>query len=287
MRRKFSERIGRVAVRESIQREEIDERLSARMWTTIDVYFFTDLSDYLWETPKTKYFWYLVFDNFLGRPFDEASSDSKRNISTLRTEYFGGDWSIKYDICDFFGGFADIIGSDQLDSEFRQTGEMFRSALNLVLEEEKSAYRFVSGEIIEITSGVEIEAIENAISPSPCFKGAEEHLKAALRFYADRKTPDYRNSIKESISAIESGYNSINGEKSRNLPEAIKKAEKLGFLLHPALSRGIQNIYGWTSNEDGIRHAMTEAEVQVAEPEAKLMLTMCSSMLGYIKQKSS
>jgi hypothetical protein len=141
------------------------------------------------------------------------------------------------------------------------------------------------GEIAEITLEKEIAAVEDAISPKKGFQGAEEHLKAALKLYADRSSPDYRNSIKEAISAIESGYNSINGEKSRNLPEAMKKAESEGFVLHPALSRGIQNIYGWTSNEDGIRHAMTEADVQVSEPEAKLMLVMCSAMLGYIKQK--
>lgn len=102
--------------------------------------------------------------------------------------------------------------------------------------------------------------------------------------YSDRKSPDYRNSIKESISAIESAFSAINSEKSRSLPEAIKKAEKNGLGMHPALAKGISNIYGWTSDQDGIRHALVDTETSVGEPEARLMLTLCSSLLGYLKQ---
>lgn len=73
---------------------------------------------------------------------------------------------------------------------------------NELLEQEKSGYRIVCGEIAPITNGMEINTIEK--SSDTKFLSVNEHIRKALDLYADIQSPDYENSIKESISAVES-----------------------------------------------------------------------------------
>ena len=56
-------------------------------------------------------------------------------------------------------------------------------------------------QIVEITADKEIQSIEEAISNTSKLKGVQ-HVKTALSLLADRKNPDFRNSIKESISTV-------------------------------------------------------------------------------------
>ena len=87
---------------------------------------------------------------------------------------------------------------------YSQTNEGFVEYCNNVLERELSAYRFVNGILTQISSKDEVEAIEEALNITDNLKPVKTHLNRALELFSDRKTPDYRNSIKESISAIES-----------------------------------------------------------------------------------
>lgn len=284
MRRRFSERAGLIEPRNAIQRGSIDERLASRLWTVIDLCFLREMKDWLEDGGATGLFWFHLFDDFLGEPFDSADNFIKINNAMLKKVFFESDWAIKYDLIDFLGDLASFQGGGHPESSLRQQAEMFIEATNGVLEQEKSAYRFVAGQITEITGSVEIEALETAVANTSKFAGSEQHLSSALKLFSDRQTPDYRNSIKESISAVESGFTAINGEKSKSLPDAMKKAEKNGFEMHPALTKGVSNIYGWTSDEGGVRHALVDATSNVGEPEARLMLVLCASFLNFLKQ---
>ena len=62
--------------------------------------------------------------------------------------------------------------------------------------------RFVSGQIVPITDELEIREIEQACKTP--FDGARTQLQKALGFLSDRENPDYKNCVKESISAVES-----------------------------------------------------------------------------------
>ena len=107
-----------------------------------------------------------------------------------------------------------------------------------------------------------------------------EHIKTAIALYSDRKKPDYRNSIKESISAVEAACNFITGEKNSGLPAALRKIEELHG-LHPAFKDGLKKIYGYTSDADGIRHALSEV-ANVTEEDARFMLVICSAFANYL-----
>lgn len=80
--------------------------------------------------------------------------------------------------------------------------DSFKVDCNNVLEREFSGYRLVNNQIIQIIDDEEIKEIETATNNSP--EIVTIHLKKALALMSDRKKPDYGNSIKESISALES-----------------------------------------------------------------------------------
>jgi len=99
---------------------------------------------------------------------------------------------------------------------------------------------------------------------------------------SDRKSPDYRNSIKESISAVESLVQKTVGKKG-TLGQLIEKIEE-HFELHKALKKSFRELYGYTSDKDGIRHAMLD-EPNLDFEDAKFMLVTCSAFINYVNGK--
>ena len=111
--------------------------------------------------------------------------------------------------------------------------------------------------------------------------GVSAHIECALEHYADRENPNYRNSIKESISAVESIARVVSGRDKATLGDALKTIEESGQ-LHPALKKGFLNLYGYTSDEQGIRHAMLD-EPNLTAADARYFLVSCSSFVNYLK----
>ena len=121
------------------------------------------------------------------------------------------------------------------------------------MEQENSGYRLVDTEVTEITSASEIGEIESAIQSK--IHGVQEHLSTALALLSDRKKPDYRNSAKESISLVEGVCRLFAG--GTTLTDALKML-KQKIDIHPAFERALAALYGYTSDEGGIRHALLE-----------------------------
>ncbi|MHC4308090.1 MAG: AbiJ-NTD4 domain-containing protein, partial [Planctomycetota bacterium] len=115
------------------------------------------------------------------------------------------------------------------------------------------------------------------------YEGVNAHLKRALELLSDKKNPDYRNSIKESISAVESITKIITEKPSSTLGDALKVLEKNGK-IHTALKKGFSALYGFTSDEGGVRHAMLE-EPDLSSADAKFFLLSCTSFVNYLKSQ--
>jgi hypothetical protein len=146
------------------------------------------------------------------------------------------------------------------------------------LAEESSVYRLVGLEVIEITDRHQIEAIQKALEiAAPPVKA---HINSALALLSNRKAPDYRNSIKESISAVEAVCRELADRPKATLGEALKK---IGG-LHPALKQGFTNLYGYTNDANGIRHALLD-EPNLAKEDAVFMLVVCSAFIGFLHEK--
>ena len=96
---------------------------------------------------------------------------------------------------------------------------------------------------------------------------------------------DWAGSIRESIHAVESVARQLDPEASRTLGPALKSLER-GRGLHSALRTGFDKLYGYTSDEQGIRHALLDqADARVGRDEAVFMLGACASFASYLWRK--
>ncbi len=115
----------------------------------------------------------------------------------------------------------------------------------------------------------------------------ELDYETALDHLADRESPDYRNSIKESISAVESLCKLIAGDKKATLSNALDTLEqRRGVDLHKALRNAFCALYGYTSDASGIRHALLD-EPDLDIEDATFMLVTRSAFVNYVLQKAT
>jgi hypothetical protein len=149
-----------------------------------------------------------------------------------------------------------------------------RQRCNQVFKEELRAFRFVGDDITAITAEEEIAEIEEAANLNDRFRPVTEHIRQAMRLLSDRKSPDYRNSIKEAISAVEAICQLVSNTQKITLAEALKKIEPK-LQLHPAMRDAFVKLYGYTSDAEGIRHALLD-ESNLKLEDAKYMVVTCS-----------
>ena len=150
---------------------------------------------------------------------------------------------------------------------------------NELFEKEFVGYRFVNKYIIAITNKNEIASIETA-SNTP-YKKVNDFFIKATELMSDRENPDYENSIKESISAVEEICNIILC-KPGTLGASLKKIEDVGVIIHPSLKSAFEKLYGYTSDASGIRHAGQLGGSNATFAEAKFMLVACSAFINYL-----
>lgn len=205
-------------------------------------------------------------------------SPNKQKIILEQLEHFLINDSHWYEVYDFIEMHLSSIPEEKRPERIKQ--------YNQLLEEEKSGYRVIAGEVVPISNPAEIQAIENAINSE--FNSVSVHMKKALSLYADFKNPDYENSIKESISAVEAMcciITEISGGQA-TLGKAIKKLKDSGVHIHSAMESAFSSLYGYTSDENGIRHGGIDFTNAPAE-DAKFMLVSCSAFVNYLIEKQS
>ena len=97
---------------------------------------------------------------------------------------------------------------------------IFQKRFNDLFEREYVGYRFITGKIVPITDKIEMQEIEKAVQTP--FEGARAQLQKALGFLSDREHPDYKNCVKESISAVESVCKVLANDPKAELGKALK-----------------------------------------------------------------
>lgn len=154
--------------------------------------------------------------------------------------------------------------------------------VNAIFEREYIGYRFVDDIIVPISDTYEVATIQEALNNK--YKPVYEHLSKANKFLADRESPDYENSIKESISAVEAICEILTGIKGKEatLGKMLKKIEDNGIEIHSGLKSAFNTLYGYTSDANGIRHAGDIGGKSSTFEEAKFMLVSCSAFINYL-----
>jgi hypothetical protein len=274
----FSQRKGITPVKSVIQTGSMDDDLRNGLWSVLFSFYWNrvktnHISDYKDIDTLFKRIWHSYFK----WPLDSLDDYYPQTYKTIREHFFNSEWYEVYD-------FVEFVAQNYPDKR-KEGNKKFMEACNSILGRELSAYRFVGGRITQITSEEEISEIEEALRIPEPIMNVRTHLKTALDLLADRKSPDYRNSIKESISAVEAVSKLIAKNPKATLGQALKEIENK-VSLHTALKSAFSSLYGYTSSADGIRHALLN-EPNLTFDDAKFMLVSCSAFVNYLIAKVS
>ncbi|AFY62050.1 AbiJ-NTD4 domain-containing protein [Synechococcus sp. PCC 6312] len=276
----FSHRNGLKEYKKTIQIKSVDKELRNSLWTLLITHYYLDLVNYrqLLSNQQKNHLTILflqLWTSHFKEPLDEMPALDKHSNNSfyhyLRSYFFNCNYGDLYDLLEF------IVKNSHPDFN-----EDFIKETNKALERENSAYRFIGNEVVEITCNEEINEIDDALSTP--FSSVKTHLQTALQLLSDKKRPDYRNSIKESISAVESLVRIVCKDDNMILSDGLKPIQAK-LEIHPALIKGLGAIYAYTSDESGVRHSIKDRDVP-EYAEAKLMLVICSSFVNYLTQKN-
>jgi hypothetical protein len=265
---KFSDRIGITRPVETFQIDGMSVELRNALWNWLYIHL-EDAND--WHRAAVD-----LLTNFWKGRRDEVPRLPSDCMEEIKHHFFDAEWWQVYNLLEYALEAHRVIkwrgGSPP--------AALPEASLNFYLERERSGFRAAKGTLVPITNAQELRAIDQGGTPKPMFEGSALHIRTAAEMLSRKPKPDYRNSIKESISAVESVAKVLTGEKSGGIDSAIRLLEKSGR-LHPAFKGALSKLYGYTSDEDGIRHPILEQSTTTFA-EAKFMLVACSAFVNFL-----
>jgi hypothetical protein len=263
--------MGVTPIRTTLQVGSMDDALRNTVWNVLfKTQFMSHLSNANWRYMGFRPIFERLMADLYKQPIDVLPDP----IPHLRPIILKGPWNVAYDTIQFIAQDVDV----------RKIDPKFIENMNRALEREMSGYRFVGDVLGPIISEPEIAAIEQAMASTDVFKPVSAHLGTALVMASNRSSPNYPNSIKESISAVEAACQIVTGDSKATLGSAVKKLEDSGVVLHEAFKTALLKMYGYSSDAEGIRHALLE-EPTLEQPDAIFMLVACSAFVNYLKAK--
>jgi hypothetical protein len=130
----------------------------------------------------------------------------------------------------------------------------------------------------------EIDSIKEVLDLKGKLSNIAKHFESSAKNLYNRNSPDYRNSIKESISAIECICNIISSENT--LGKALESIEKSGKVtFHTNLKEAFKQLYWYTSEFGGIRHFLKDNATPDFD-DAKFMLISCTAFCTFLISKA-
>jgi hypothetical protein len=160
----------------------------------------------------------------------------------------------------------------------------FADAIQGALIRARAAYRVVDGDtFVPIGSEAESQTIVRTFADLAAteFHGARQHLRNAAEELTNGNNSD---SIRESIHAVESVISVL--EPDGDFAKALGRLDaRVG--IHGAMKAGFASLYGFTSDENGIRHPLLQdAAAEVDETDALFMIGACAAFVSYLINKA-
>lgn len=276
----FAERMGHRTARSVVQSDSLDEETRTEFWNLLVLVRSTFHEAYSRGSTDT------IEDDMLGAvwawefklPRDEMPS-AQGVWDLIKRQILTAEWVTVLDLIEALVKYMHRYSSDGSATIWSTVAD----AYNDKFEHYLVGYRFIGREITPVDSNAEADAVVGAQEAADTIAGARHALAQAIERLADRQNPDYPNSIKESISAVEAVVRKITGETT--LGDGLRRLERAGLTIHPALKSAWSKMYGYTSDDDGIRHGGIEA-ANADQALAKYMLVTCSAFVSYLIEEA-
>ena len=281
----FSERMGLVDVRKTIQTSSLDVPTRNAIWNIISP-FFQEYAKYCSVYVDIWTELYNMTSDTRPNAADGFAGDAEHFYMFYKNKIVDGKWNECMDLIEFLNQmyFRDKWCIELNNSGFSNRKPPAPEAYNNIFERFMVGYRIIDGQITSITNKEEIEAISESVRNSP--NAVAEQISKAIRFLSDRKKPDYAKSVQCSISAVESQCRIMLNDPKPTLGQALKMLEDKGVTLHGSLKSGFDKLYGFASDSNGVRHGSINPS-DIDFDLAKFMLVSCSAFVNYLQSKGN
>ena len=275
----FSQRYGYEPLPEPMRLEELSSDLRREIWNAVREVLVEKrkgyIENYYFEASGKKFFERVLGANTKTSE-DEISTKHNQVCAHLKNSVLTHQFNQVLDLIEIMVNDRDITEYfvKRINNSFEQYAAAYR------LDESQQPYRFVPR-----SSKEQGEATQQAIETirENDLEGAAAHLRQATEHINARQ---YGDSITDSIHAVESVARAIDPKASKALAPALDSIEKAGLLKHTALKAAFKKLYGYTSDEQGIRHPLLDQDSpNVGLDEAMFMFGACASFAAYLAQK--
>lgn len=274
--RTFSQRHGYQPLPEPMRLGELSNHLRRELCNALRSFFLSISDEYgshRFFTDDAEKYIERVLGQFLELPERQISTSFDDTVKATEEIIINSDFNEVLDLIEI------ILYENSLDPSLgERISELFETHTSAYwLDTSKTTYQFIPRGSIEQGEATKmaIEALE-----SEEMVGATEHLRRASELINAKQ---YGDSVAQSILAVESVARLIDPEANRTLGPALSALERRGMIKHRALKNAFQSLYGYTNDENGIRHALLEDdESKVGLEEAMLMFGSCASFATYL-----
>ena len=235
-----------------------------------------------------------------GDGYDERYMRSSRHLPKLMEELFLKFYDVPYDLLPKYEKIETLLRKEIYESEYNRVfdlilvilrskwcGKQLVEEMAEALNDSNSAYTMQIDPplIMPRLSNEEAETIKRALDDLAAeeFSGARKHLTLAADFLAQDEN---NQAVRESIHAVESVARVLDDGAATSLKPALDSLEKKGVVIHRALRKAWEAMYGYTSDKNGIRHALLDDDEVVDQIEARFMIGACASFVSYLIGKS-
>lgn len=266
----FSESQGYESIPTQLDLEQLPVRTRTRLWNVL----YESLQIHPIYRTMDEHWLCILFDihcNYFALPADEWNSNPSPIINQYRNFFKVARFNKVFDLL------IVLMRDSRCPKEFT-------TRVAALFDEEQLAYTVVMHPEVTIMPTATVQegrVIGTALRDTSLFglNGANSHLRLAGQAVNDR---NWAESIRNSISAVESVARQIDPNASRSLQAALNSIKK-SQRLHPALGDAFQKLYGYTSDEQGVRHALLdESSARVDSAEAIFMLGACAAFVSYL-----
>ncbi len=209
----------------------------------------------------------------LKRSADEVEYRVSENEKLLKIFIERAEIGPLFDLVEFF------VRHPKCSSELKlELAEAFASS--------RAAYRIFDSKYVgAIGNEEQAAAFENAIVTAET-ANAVAARKQLIAASVALRNGDWSGSVRESIHAVEAVAVRL-APGTNTLGAALKVIEQRGT-LHGGLKSAFASLYGYSSDQEGVRHALVFSEsAQVDEADALFMLGACAAFVSYLLARST
>ncbi|HJV84147.1 MAG TPA: hypothetical protein VJ698_01625 [Noviherbaspirillum sp.] len=200
-------------------------------------------------------------------------------------------WEKTYDFCERLHNYLACEVGYTWNDEFQVTKTksevqgFIAEELQRLFEEEGLAFEFSDGLVRRLgrKHTVDVTTRAQVVLGDPRLASARKHYDKALQFFRSPSKPDYENTVKEAVCAVEAAGKSLfPGAKASTLGDLAKWLSSAKEVSVPkALIQTITGIYAYRSGGDGIGHGGSSGGAATMEV-AEYVLAVCASQIIYL-----